>query len=119
MKALFPVLGADVAPRFDRAVEVVIVEFDPAWAVAGERTVVLPQPSAEDLCQLVVSEGVGVVVCGGIEDEYHQYLTWKKVRVIDSVMGPFRSALRRLRSGRLEPGDVLFDRAERGPPTRG
>jgi len=109
--------GSDVAPRFDATTEVLIVTLNDDGSVADERTVVLSKPSADDLCQMVLSERVDVVVCGGIEGQFYDYLTWKRVRVLDSVMGPCRRALRELRAGDLESGAVLFDqrdRSERG-----
>ena len=75
--------------------------------VRNRKTVVLPQASVEDLCHLVLSEEVTDLICGGIEEEYYQYLNWKKVRVFDSVMGPYEEALEEFRQGRLEPETIL------------
>jgi hypothetical protein len=51
-----------------------------------------------------------VVICGGIEEEYYQYLTWKRVKVLDSVIGDSGEALERLAAGRLQAGDILVER---------
>ena len=51
-----------------------------------------------------------MVICGGIEEEFYQYLTWKKIEVIDSIMGLYSKALSLLRKGELESGAFLFDR---------
>jgi predicted Fe-Mo cluster-binding NifX family protein len=112
-KILITVLGEDVAPRFDMTKEVVIVGLDENGEVSEERTMVLHQSSPEDLCQLLVSEDVQTVVCGGIEEEYYQYLTWKKLVVYDSVIGPYAKVLSRLKDSSLEPGLILFERSER------
>jgi len=109
-KVLLTLLENEVAPRFDLATEVLMATISPEGALEQERTVVLPQAGAENLCHLILSEGVDTVICGGIEDQYHQYLTWKKVEVIDSVMAPWVRALDCWRKGRLEPEAVLFDR---------
>lgn len=112
-KVLVTLLGDEISPRFDLTTEVLTVTVNDDGSVARERTVVLPHASAEDLCTFILSESVEVVICGGIEEEFFQYLTWKKVEVIDSVMGAGAPALDLYCRGRLEPGAILFDRPER------
>lgn len=109
-KVLITVLGEHVAPRFDMTKEVVIFRLEEDGEAADERTMVLHQSSPEDLCQLIVSEDVEIVVCGGIEEEYYQYLTWKKLEVYDSVIGPYAQVIARLGDGSLESGHILFNR---------
>jgi len=109
-KVLLTILENEVAPRFDLATEVVVAVLDSDGTLTQKRTVVLPQAGAENLCHLILSEGIETVICGGIEDEYYQYLTWKKVTVIDSVMAPWDRALEVWRQGGLEPEAMLFDR---------
>jgi len=53
-----------------------------------------------------------VVVCGGIEKRFYDYLTWKKVLVLDSVMGPLENVLKRLSTHSLAAGAVLHDRED-------
>jgi hypothetical protein len=98
-----------VAPRFDLALEVVLARDD----VDSVRTLILAQTSAEKLCHLILESGINDVVCGGIEEEHHQYLTWKKVKVTDNVIGPMEWALDRWRSGLLKSGDI-YERCEGG-----
>jgi predicted Fe-Mo cluster-binding NifX family protein len=97
-----------VAPRFDRTCEVLLVDLDGDGSLLAQRTVVLPEVSAEAICHLVISDGVDEVVCGAMEEEYYQYLTWKKVRVLDSVVAEWEDALSAHRAGRLAEGDVLI-----------
>ncbi|MBW1894225.1 MAG: dinitrogenase iron-molybdenum cofactor biosynthesis protein [Deltaproteobacteria bacterium] len=104
-KILIPLYNKEVAPRFDLASEALIVSMDKKKK-SRERTVMLPQASAEKLCHLILIENIQVVICGGIEDEYYQYLTWKKVTVLDSVIGPYEVVLERFASGLLQPGDI-------------
>ena len=96
-----------VAPRFDLTSEVLIVTVDSTGEVLQTKTVVLPTVSAEDLCHMILTEGITMVICGGIEEEYFQYLTWKKVKVIDSVIAPYERALEFARIDGLEPGVIL------------
>jgi len=112
-KVLITVWNSDISPRFDLTSEVVIVALDDQMSVIQERTVVLPHASAEELCHLILTEEAGLVICGGIEEEYHQYLTWKKVEVLDSVMGPWVRALEQFRAGELAAGSICYDGGSR------
>lgn len=106
-KILIPLNESDVAPRFDLATEALIVTDLDRPGKTRKKMVVLPSASAEKLCQLIIAEGVQAVVCSGIEEDYFQYLTWKKIHVIDSVIGSSQLALERFMAGRLKAGDVL------------
>ncbi|MBN2141520.1 MAG: dinitrogenase iron-molybdenum cofactor biosynthesis protein [Desulfovibrionaceae bacterium] len=108
---MIPLSGEEIAPRFDLATEVRVVQLDisgKAPLVLDDKVVVLPQASAEVLCRLVLSEAVNSVICAGIDEEYYQFLTWKKVRVLDDVVGPADSALAALLAGTLSAGDNLY-----------
>lgn len=95
-RVLIPLLGDDVAPRFDLAPEALIAVIELDGKTNVEKSIILPQASAESLCALVLTEKVDVVVCCAIEEEYYQYLAWKKAKVIDGVMGPYPQVLERL-----------------------
>jgi predicted Fe-Mo cluster-binding NifX family protein len=112
LKSLIPLYGNDVAPRFDLATEVLVAVGDDSGKKWKEKIVVLSQSSSEQLCHLVLTEGVDAVICGGIEEEHYQYLTWKRVQVFDSVIGPWESALERFYQGKLKSGDILYKDAE-------
>jgi len=107
-KILIPLYGNDVAPRFDLATEVLIAITDEKVDSREEKIIVLPQASAEQLCHLILTEDIKVVICGGIEDEYYQYLTWKRVKVLDSVMGPWKTILEHFHKGTLQSGSILY-----------
>lgn len=116
---LIPLFRDDVAPRFDRACEALLVSWDALGAEVSRATVILARPSAEEMCRLAERERVTTVVTGGVEDEYYQYLRWKKIDVLDNVMGPAEAALAALKSGSLNAGDVFFERSGHAPDTGG
>ncbi len=107
-KILMPIDGEEIAPRFDLATEVWLGETDPQGELVKENILVLPQASAEDLCQLILNESVDVVICGGIENEYYEYLAWKRIKVYDSVIASYIQALKAFIDGRLETGAILY-----------
>ena len=105
-KILIPITGDDVAPRFDLATEIQVITTSND-VIEESKTIVLPQASAEKLCHLIITENAKVIICGGIEDEYHQYLTWKRIQIFDSVIGKWKKALELLMKETLTPGDIL------------
>ena len=108
-KILIPLHDNDVAPRFDLATEVLIVEGFARTELGEQRMVVLPRASADQLCQLIIAEGVRTVICSGIEDDYYQYLVWKRIEVIDSIVGSSREALKCFVNKTLKAGTILND----------
>jgi len=117
---LVPLLGEMVAPRFDRATEVLIVRARKGRLADEPRVVLLPGPSADGLCSLVLEEEITDVVCGGIEDAHYQYLAWKKVRVVDRVIGAWEGVLRLFLANELRPATVVRQaRAAPGAPEAG
>ncbi|TYT76086.1 NifB/NifX family molybdenum-iron cluster-binding protein [Desulfobotulus mexicanus] len=113
-KILIPIYGQDIAPRFDLATEVVILIREVGNPTPEERMMVLPQASAEQLCHLILSDGIATLICGGIEEEYFQYLSWKKVKILDSVMGPWQKAAELFMENRLKAGENLHKRRMEG-----
>lgn len=109
MKILLVLQGAWIAPRFDLATEVLVVQTDDQGKLAGEpREILLPGPSAEELCSLILKEGITHVICGGIEEGHYQYLTWKGLKVMDNIIGTGKEVVRHfLARGELDPGTVL------------
>ena len=100
----------NIAPRFDLALELLIVSLGNDGKPVERRDEVLARPSAEALCRMVSSENAQTVICGGIEKEYLQYLGWKNVEVIHSIIGPAEVAVSRYRKGALKSGDLLSER---------
>ncbi len=102
--------GECIAPRFDLCTEAWIGKVSDQGRIEQERILVLAHPSAEDMCQLILSEDVDTVICNGIEGQYFDYLQWKKVQVVDSVIAPVDQALEAFARGRLQNGSILLGR---------
>ncbi len=106
-KLLIPLQGDFVAQRFDLAAEAVVALLANGRLDGPPRTIILERPSAEELCQLIVRSEIAEVVCGGIDELHYNFLTWKKVRVIDAVIGGWRAALEKAVAGTLRSGQIL------------
>ncbi|MEW6532490.1 MAG: NifB/NifX family molybdenum-iron cluster-binding protein [Thermodesulfobacteriota bacterium] len=107
-RILIPLWEDNVAPRFDLAQEALIVLLNEKDEVMEKRIIILSHASAESFCNLIINEKVDTVVCCGIEEEFYQFLTWKKVKVLDSVMGSSENVLERIREGTLSEGAMLM-----------
>lgn len=107
MKILITAQGDFVAQRFDLTAEVVLAIVENGELAGKPRTIIMDRPSPEDLSNMIMEEDISVVICGGIEDRHYQFLTWKKIRVIDYIIGDHDSVLKKYLAGSLQPGDVL------------
>ncbi|WP_035246504.1 NifB/NifX family molybdenum-iron cluster-binding protein [Desulfogranum mediterraneum] len=107
MKILLTIRGDFIAPRFDRIAEVMIASCYDRQLLEEPRSILLAESSAEKLCDLALKENVDMVICGAIEEQHYQYLRWKKVRVIDSVIGPHERVLEMALGEELAPGTLL------------
>jgi predicted Fe-Mo cluster-binding NifX family protein len=107
MKILVTIQKDEVAPRFDQSSEILITETE-AGKITGEpRIILLPGTSGEDICGIAIKENISLVICGGIEETHYQYLKWKKIKVVDGVIGPYEQALNFARAQNLKPGVIL------------
>ncbi len=113
-RTLIPLCRKEIASRFDLATEAMIITISKNNVVEEERTIVLAEASAEKLCHLILVQNIQTVICGAIEDEYYQFLKWKKVSVIDSVAGSCSVALEHHLNKTLKSGAMLFKRSIEG-----
>ena len=107
MKILITAQGDFVAQRFDLTAEVVIAVVEDGQLIGKPRAIIMDRPSPEDLCNMIMEENIATVICGGIEDRHYQFLTWKKIRIIDFVIGDYETVLKNVIAGELHPGDLL------------
>jgi hypothetical protein len=109
MKKMMVLIQGDfVAPRFDLATEILIVRFEKGQ-VCGEPKIIITERSSEEmLCQMVVEENITNLICGGIEEVHFNFLVWKKVLILDAVIGSWRTALAKGVTGTLQQGEVFL-----------
>ena len=113
-KILIPLHAKEVAPRFDLTTEACIITTSKHNVIEEKRTIVLAQASSDKLCQLILLENIKTVICGAIEDEYYQFLQWKKVSIFDSVSGLYSVAIDHYINNTLKSGDMFFKRQIEG-----
>ncbi|MBU1233189.1 MAG: hypothetical protein KKD01_04265 [Proteobacteria bacterium] len=107
MKVMITTRGDFVSPRFDLSPEVLIATYYDQELLEEPRSIIVSDVSAETICDLALKENVAMVICGGIEEQHYQFLTWKKITVIDSVIGPYTEVLQLAMNNTLKSGMIL------------
>lgn len=107
MKILLTIYKNEIAPRFDQSSEILIAETEGEKISGNPRIILLPGTSGEDICGLAIKENISLLICGGIEETHYQYLKWKKINVVDGVIGPYEQALNFAIAQNLKPGMIL------------
>jgi len=107
MKIMITTRGDFISPRFDLTPEVLIATCYDRQLLEEPRTIILSDISAELICDLALVEKVTTVICGGIEELHYQFLTWKKITVIDAVVGLHADVLQLVMNNSLKPGTIL------------
>jgi len=107
MKILITLTGDNVAPRFDMVSALLIASYNSRGLTEKPRTILMARPSPEELCSLILKEDVNIVICGGIEERHYKYLTWKKIEIFDSVIGPVNEVLDLAMQNKLRAGTIL------------
>ncbi len=106
-KLMVLIQGDFIAPRFDLATEILIVRYDNGEQLGEPKLIIIERPSDESLCQMAVEENISDMICGGIEEVHFNFLVWKKVTVLDGVIGSWRTAVDRFVAGTLRQGEIL------------
>ena len=112
-KLLLVIQGDYVAPRFDLATEIIIARYEKQIIIGEPKNIIMERPSDEGLSQMIVEEQITDLVCGGIEELHYKFLVWKKVNVIDCVIGGWQEALNRHVQNQLKHGDIIHDNTRR------
>ncbi|MBP9597813.1 hypothetical protein [Desulfobacter postgatei] len=113
-KIAIPILGEEIVPRFDLTTEVIILTTVNASDIQDKKIIVLPRSSSDELCHTLLAQDINTLICGAIEDEYYEFLKWKKIKVFDGVSGAWAYAFKRWQTQTLNPGDILFTRMVEG-----
>jgi len=113
-KIAIPLYHEAVAPRFDLAPEVLLMILSKGNIIEEKKDVVLPRSSADDLCHLLLAENTNTLICGAIEEEYYQFLKWKKIDIYDSITGNWSKVFHCWSEKTLKPGDILSQRIIEG-----
>lgn len=113
-KVAIPIHGEEIVPRFDLTTEVIILTTVNSCEIQDKKIIVLPKSSSDELCHTLLVQEINTLICGAIEDEYYEFLKWKKIKVFDGVCGVWTQAFDRWQTQTLNSGDILFTRMLEG-----
>ena len=113
-KVAIPILGEEIVPRFDLTTEVIILTTANSSDIQDKKIIVLPRSSSDELCHTLLAQEINTLICDAIEDQYYEFLQWKKIKVFDGVSGTWTHAFKRWQTQTLKPGDILLARMVEG-----
>jgi hypothetical protein len=113
-RIMIPLYVNEVGPRFDLATEVIVAIVSKDNTIEEQKNIVLPRSSPEDLCHRILIENISILICGAIEDEYYQFLKWKKLKIFNNVSGKWKDAFHRYLNNSLRAYDILNTRIIEG-----
>jgi len=106
MKIAIPVFHTKISPRFDSTQEFILLEIDQSGVVEREHLSTRGWPLAAKVKQLVKS-GVDILICGGIDRESLQHLSFNGLKVYSWVTGEVEDAITCFLDHGLESGIIL------------
>jgi predicted Fe-Mo cluster-binding NifX family protein len=109
MKIAIPVFDTKISPRFDSTQEFILLEVEQSRVIEREHLNTKGWPLAAKVKQLVES-GVDTLICGGIDRESMQHLSFNGLKVYSWVTGEVEDAITCFLDNGLESGSILGTR---------
>lgn len=101
MKTAFSVWGHRIAPVFDTARQVRLVESEGA-RITAENEYLLPGDAVPQKVKWLAGQGVGTLVCGAVSRPLQEQLAASGIRVVPFVAGDLRRVIQALLDGSLK-----------------
>jgi len=92
MKIAIPAFNTKVSPRFDTAQELVLLEIDAGHVTHRERRP-LQSSNVSDRIRALTTQGVKILICGGIDQLSRQQLSFNQIEVYSWVTGEVDDAV--------------------------
>ena len=106
MKIAIPVFHTKVSPRFDTTQGFILLEIEECNVMEREQLTTKGWTSSTKIKQLI-ELGVDTLICGGIDRESMQYLSFKGIKVYSWVTGEVDDAVSCFLKNGLESGVIL------------
>lgn len=113
MKIAIPLFGTRISPRFDFSPEIQIITVEDGKVIRQENFHVAHLNLTQRFDQLA-SNGVNMMICGGIDGFCLNQLGNKGIEVIHNVAGEAEEALNLFIKGALRPGFYCNGKKGRG-----
>jgi predicted Fe-Mo cluster-binding NifX family protein len=101
MNIAIPIHGSRVMPRFGctREIIVVVVEGD---RIAARKRVLMTPEMFVSLPELLASEQISVMICGGIHPRFQEAILRQNVQLVWGVVGEWQDVLQAYLNGTLQ-----------------
>ncbi|RKX69501.1 dinitrogenase iron-molybdenum cofactor [candidate division WOR-3 bacterium] len=106
MKAAIATEGSRVAQHFGRCPHFTIVEIEGGSVISQER-VVNPRAGPGSLPQFLKSQGIGLIICGGMGERAQVFFKQMGIDIILGVTGTIDEVVDNLTAGKLSGGKSL------------
>ncbi len=103
MKIAIPIHGNRVMPRFGCTRTIIIATVENGRSVAHKRIAILPRNWIA-LPEILISEGVSVMICGGIHPRFQNFIEARNIRLIWGIVGEWQEVLQAYLQGTLQSG---------------
>ena len=112
MKIAIPVFQTKISPRFDSTQGFILLQIEKNNVIKRENLTTKDWPSSAKIKQLVDLE-VDTMICGGIDLESMQQLTFSGIKIYSWITGEIEDAVTRFLDQGLESGIILGPRGQR------
>ncbi|PIE31281.1 hypothetical protein CSA56_18855 [candidate division KSB3 bacterium] len=103
MNIAIPIHGSRVMPRFGYTRNVVIITVENGQSVSHKHVAITPQ-NGITLPDLLISEGISVMICGGIHPRFQQFIQKQGIHLIWGIVGEWQDVLQAYLQGTLQSG---------------
>jgi predicted Fe-Mo cluster-binding NifX family protein len=118
IRLAIPYFGSRVAPRLDGARRLLLLSIEDGKVTSRESVETSSRTSAGKL-RLMKRREVGVVICGGIDQQSLRLFRSSGMRIFSWITGEVDDAVRMFLRGDLKPGTMLDLRAGRHASRQG
>ena len=113
MNIAIPIHGNRVMPRFGCTRDIIIVTAENGQSVSHKHITITPQHWTA-FSQLLIEEGVSVMICGGIHPRFQHFIQAQNIQLIWGILGEWQEVLQAYLQGTLQSdSDFCLCRDER------
>ena len=109
MNIAIPMYGKRVMPRFGCTREIMIVTVEDGQILSRKR-LTITQEKFISLPELLASERIAVMICGGIHPRFQQVIQRQNIQLVWGVIGEWQDVLQAYLNGTLQSNPAFCPR---------
>jgi predicted Fe-Mo cluster-binding NifX family protein len=107
MNIAIPIHGNRVMPRFGCTREIIVVTVEGSQIISRKR-LTITQEKFISLLEVLASEQISVMICGGIHPRFQQALQEQHIQLVWGVIGEWQEVLQAYLKGTLQSNPAFF-----------